>query len=61
MDRDSDNFRAEMLLKELGAERATAARRPPAPRSCATILARGHVPLAGVVIADGSGLSLPTA
>jgi D-alanyl-D-alanine carboxypeptidase/D-alanyl-D-alanine-endopeptidase (penicillin-binding protein 4) len=58
MDRDSDNFRAEMLLKELGAESGiggtTAAGAAVVRRSLAT----SGIPLAGVVIADGSGLSL---
>jgi D-alanyl-D-alanine carboxypeptidase/D-alanyl-D-alanine-endopeptidase (penicillin-binding protein 4) len=57
MDRESDNFTAEMLLKELGASelgRGTSA-------AGATIvmreLADAGVPTAGVRIVDGSGLS----
>ena len=57
MDRESDNFTAELLLKQLGAvelERGTSA-------AGATVvtrrLAEAGVPLAGVRIIDGSGLS----
>jgi D-alanyl-D-alanine carboxypeptidase/D-alanyl-D-alanine-endopeptidase (penicillin-binding protein 4) len=58
MDRESDNFRAEMVLKELGAEsggRGTSAAGAAVVRRA---LADASVPLTGVVIADGSGLSL---
>jgi D-alanyl-D-alanine carboxypeptidase/D-alanyl-D-alanine-endopeptidase (penicillin-binding protein 4) len=57
MDRESDNFTAEMLLKQLGLtelERGTSA-------AGATVvmqtLAEAGVPMAGVRIVDGSGLS----
>jgi serine-type D-Ala-D-Ala carboxypeptidase/endopeptidase (penicillin-binding protein 4) len=57
MDRESDNFTAELLLKQLGAvelDRGTSA-------AGASIvmqrLAEAGVPLAGVRIVDGSGLS----
>jgi serine-type D-Ala-D-Ala carboxypeptidase/endopeptidase (penicillin-binding protein 4) len=57
MDRESDNFTAELLLKQLGAvelERGTSA-------AGATVvmqtLAAAGVPMAGVRIVDGSGLS----
>ena len=57
MDRESDNFTAELLLKQLGAvalERGTSA-------AGATVvmqsLAEAGVPMAGVRIVDGSGLS----
>jgi D-alanyl-D-alanine carboxypeptidase/D-alanyl-D-alanine-endopeptidase (penicillin-binding protein 4) len=57
MDRESDNFTAEMLLKQLGAvelERGTSA-------AGASVvmqrLAEAGVPMAGVRIVDGSGLS----
>jgi D-alanyl-D-alanine carboxypeptidase/D-alanyl-D-alanine-endopeptidase (penicillin-binding protein 4) len=57
MDRESDNFTAEMLLKQLGLaelDRGTSA-------AGATVvmetLAEAGVPLAGVRIVDGSGLS----
>jgi D-alanyl-D-alanine carboxypeptidase/D-alanyl-D-alanine-endopeptidase (penicillin-binding protein 4) len=57
MDRESDNFTAEMVLKELGAvelERGTSA----AGASVVTqALAEAGVPLNGVRIVDGSGLS----
>ena len=58
MDRDSDNFRAEMLLKELGAESGTAGTSPAGAAVVRRVLAEANIPLAGVVIADGSGLSL---
>jgi D-alanyl-D-alanine carboxypeptidase/D-alanyl-D-alanine-endopeptidase (penicillin-binding protein 4) len=57
MDRESDNFTAELLLKQLGAvelERGTSA-------AGATVvmqtLAAAGVPMSGVRIVDGSGLS----
>jgi serine-type D-Ala-D-Ala carboxypeptidase/endopeptidase (penicillin-binding protein 4) len=57
MDRESDNFTAEMLLKLLGAvelDRGTSA----AGASVVTqALADAGVPMAGVRIVDGSGLS----
>jgi D-alanyl-D-alanine carboxypeptidase/D-alanyl-D-alanine-endopeptidase (penicillin-binding protein 4) len=58
MDRESDNFYAEMLLKELGV--ATSARGTTAAGAAAVrrILADPDVPMTGVRIADGSGLSL---
>jgi serine-type D-Ala-D-Ala carboxypeptidase/endopeptidase (penicillin-binding protein 4) len=58
MDRDSDNFRAEMLLKELGAETGTAGTSAAGAAVVRRALADAGIPLAGVVIADGSGLSL---
>jgi D-alanyl-D-alanine carboxypeptidase/D-alanyl-D-alanine-endopeptidase (penicillin-binding protein 4) len=58
MDRESDNFTAEMLLKHLGLaelDRGTSA----AGASVVTqVLAEAGVPLSGVRIVDGSGLSL---
>jgi len=58
MDRESDNFTAELLLKQLGAverERGTSA----AGASVVTqSLTDAGVPMAGVRIVDGSGLSL---
>jgi serine-type D-Ala-D-Ala carboxypeptidase/endopeptidase (penicillin-binding protein 4) len=58
MDHESDNFTAELLLKQLGAvelERGTSA----AGASVVTkALADAGVPMAGVRIVDGSGLSL---
>jgi len=58
MDRHSDNFRAEMLLKELGAESGTGGTTAAGAAVVRRVLADANVPLAGVVIADGSGLSL---
>lgn len=58
MDRSSDNFVAEMLLKDLGAQvgaRGTTAAGAAVVRHD---LAAAGVPLAGVRIVDGSGLSL---
>jgi len=57
MNRESDNFVAEMLLKELGASvlrRGTTAAGALVVRSA---LEEAEVPLAGVRIVDGSGLS----
>ena len=57
MDRQSDNFYAEMLIKELGAvERSSGTSAAGAKVVRAEFLAR-DVPTKGVVIADGSGLS----
>jgi len=58
MDRHSDNFRAEMLLKELGAESGNGGTTAAGAAVVRRALADANVPLAGVVIADGSGLSL---
>jgi PBP4 family serine-type D-alanyl-D-alanine carboxypeptidase len=58
MDRDSDNFRAEMLLKELGAEAGEGGSSAAGAVVVRRVLAEAGVPLTGVVIADGSGLSL---
>jgi D-alanyl-D-alanine carboxypeptidase/D-alanyl-D-alanine-endopeptidase (penicillin-binding protein 4) len=58
MDGESDNFAAELLLKHLGAldgMRGTTAAGAAAVRM---LLANAGVPLAGVRIVDGSGLSL---
>jgi D-alanyl-D-alanine carboxypeptidase/D-alanyl-D-alanine-endopeptidase (penicillin-binding protein 4) len=57
MDRDSDNFRAEMLLKELGAESGAGGTTAAGAAVVRRSLATAGVSLAGVVIADGSGLS----
>ena len=58
MDRESDNFIAEMLLKQLGAVGDGAG----TTAAGAAVVRRrsrdGGVPLAGVRIVDGSGLSL---
>ncbi|MGZ4291466.1 MAG: D-alanyl-D-alanine carboxypeptidase/D-alanyl-D-alanine endopeptidase [Gaiellaceae bacterium] len=58
MDRESDNFRAEMLLKQLGAEIGDGGTTAAGAAVVRRDLAAAKVPLAGVVIADGSGLSL---
>ena len=58
MDRESDNFLAEMLLKELGAGSRRRARPPRGAAVVRRVLAAAGIPLAGVRIVDGSGLSL---
>jgi D-alanyl-D-alanine carboxypeptidase/D-alanyl-D-alanine-endopeptidase (penicillin-binding protein 4) len=58
MDRESDNFRAEMLLKELGAESGGGGTTAKGAAVVRRALAAAGVPVSGVVIADGSGLSL---
>jgi serine-type D-Ala-D-Ala carboxypeptidase/endopeptidase (penicillin-binding protein 4) len=58
MDRESDNFIAEMLLKELGAEAGAAGTTPAGAAIVRRDLAADGIPLAGVRIIDGSGLSL---
>jgi serine-type D-Ala-D-Ala carboxypeptidase/endopeptidase (penicillin-binding protein 4) len=57
MDRWSDNFTAELILKQLGAQqgRATSAGGAAAVTS---VLAQHNIPLTGVRIVDGSGLSV---
>lgn len=54
---ESDNFAAEMLLKELGATVAQRGSTAAGARVVRGELAAARVPLAGVRIADGSGLS----
>jgi serine-type D-Ala-D-Ala carboxypeptidase/endopeptidase (penicillin-binding protein 4) len=58
MDRQSDNFTAELLLKQLGTEIATPGTTASGSAYVAQTLAAAGIPLAGVRIADGSGLSL---
>jgi D-alanyl-D-alanine carboxypeptidase/D-alanyl-D-alanine-endopeptidase (penicillin-binding protein 4) len=58
MDRESDNFIAEMILKDLGAETGVAGSTAAGAAIVARDLAAAGVPLDGVRIADGSGLSL---
>jgi D-alanyl-D-alanine carboxypeptidase/D-alanyl-D-alanine-endopeptidase (penicillin-binding protein 4) len=53
----SDNFAAEMLLKELGATIAPRGSSAAGARVVRAALSAAGVPLAGVRIADGSGLS----
>ena len=58
MNRVSDNFISEMLLKELGASVARVGSTTAGARVVAAELREAGVPVAGVRIADGSGLSL---
>jgi D-alanyl-D-alanine carboxypeptidase/D-alanyl-D-alanine-endopeptidase (penicillin-binding protein 4) len=58
MDVFSDNFYAEMLLKEIGAVQGSAGSAAAGIVVERQLLASAGVPLAGVRIVDGSGLSL---
>ena len=58
MDRDSDNFTAELMLKQLGAESGGGGSTAAGAAVVLRDLAAAGVPLTGVRIADGSGLSL---
>jgi D-alanyl-D-alanine carboxypeptidase/D-alanyl-D-alanine-endopeptidase (penicillin-binding protein 4) len=58
MDHESDNFMAEMLLKEIGAEVGDAGTTAAGAAVVRRDLLAAGVPLAGVRISDGSGLSL---
>jgi D-alanyl-D-alanine carboxypeptidase/D-alanyl-D-alanine-endopeptidase (penicillin-binding protein 4) len=57
MDQASDNFTAEMLVKELGAVQAGAGTTAAGIRVVRAQLVDAGVPLAGVRLVDGSGLS----
>jgi D-alanyl-D-alanine carboxypeptidase/D-alanyl-D-alanine-endopeptidase (penicillin-binding protein 4) len=57
MDRESDNFTAEMLLKQLGAVELDRGTSPAGAAVVMQTLAAAGVPTAGVRIVDGSGLS----
>ena len=57
MNRDSDNFVSEMVLKELGCTVALRGSTAAGARVVRRELAEAEIPLAGVRIADGSGLS----
>lgn len=57
MDRWSDNFTAEMLLKTLGAQTTGEGTTAAGARVVTRTLRRAGIPLAGVRIVDGSGLS----
>ena len=57
MDHESDNFTAEMMLKEIGAESIDKGTTGAGAAVTRRILASAGVPLAGVRIVDGSGLS----
>ena len=58
MDRVSDNFTAEMLMKELGAVQAGTGTTAAGVGVVTGLLAQAGVPMAGVRLVDGSGLSL---
>jgi serine-type D-Ala-D-Ala carboxypeptidase/endopeptidase (penicillin-binding protein 4) len=58
MDRESDNFTAELLLKELGAMELGKGTSAAGAAVVTRELAQAGVPLEGVRIVDGSGLSL---
>jgi serine-type D-Ala-D-Ala carboxypeptidase/endopeptidase (penicillin-binding protein 4) len=57
MDRQSDNFTAELLLKELGAEAGTGGTTAAGVAVVVRDLKAADIPLAGVRLVDGSGLS----
>jgi D-alanyl-D-alanine carboxypeptidase/D-alanyl-D-alanine-endopeptidase (penicillin-binding protein 4) len=57
MNRESDNFTAELLLKQLGAVDGRAGTSAAGAESVRRSLTEAAVPLAGVRIVDGSGLS----
>jgi serine-type D-Ala-D-Ala carboxypeptidase/endopeptidase (penicillin-binding protein 4) len=57
MNVESDNFYAEMLLKELGSHELGRGTTAAGARVVRNVLAARGVPLAGVRIVDGSGLS----
>ena len=57
VDADSDNFTAELLLKELGAVAGAGGTSADGAAVVRQVLAENRVPLEGVRIADGSGLS----
>jgi D-alanyl-D-alanine carboxypeptidase/D-alanyl-D-alanine-endopeptidase (penicillin-binding protein 4) len=58
MNHESDNFYAETILKDLGAEVAGHGSSEAGGEIVASALADAGVPLSGVRVADGSGLSL---
>ena len=57
MNRDSDNFVSEMVLKELGSTIALRGSTEAGARVVRAVLGEAGVPLAGVRLADASGLS----
>ena len=57
MNRESDNFAAEQLLKHLGAVAGGGGTTAAGARVVRAVLAAAGAPLAGVRLADGSGLS----
>jgi serine-type D-Ala-D-Ala carboxypeptidase/endopeptidase (penicillin-binding protein 4) len=58
MDRASDNYTAELLLKQLGTVAGVQGSSASGAAVVRQSLAEAGVPLGGVVVADGSGLSL---
>jgi D-alanyl-D-alanine carboxypeptidase/D-alanyl-D-alanine-endopeptidase (penicillin-binding protein 4) len=58
LDRESDNFAAELLLKELGAEVGDGGTTAAGAAVVTRVLRTAGVPLAGVRVVDGSGLSV---
>lgn len=57
MNRDSDNFTAELLLKQLGAADDAAGTSAAGAAAVRRVLRDAAIPLAGVRLVDGSGLS----
>ena len=57
MNHESDNFTAEMLLKQLGAVSGERGSTAAGARAVISALTQTGVPTAGLVLADGSGLS----
>ena len=57
MDRESDNFTAELLLKQIGAVSGAVGTTGRGAAQVRATLAEAGIPLAGVRIVDGSGLS----
>ena len=58
MDRNSDNFTAEMLLKQLGAVQGGAGTTAAGAGVVTGLLTQAGIPMTGVRFVDGSGLSL---
>jgi D-alanyl-D-alanine carboxypeptidase/D-alanyl-D-alanine-endopeptidase (penicillin-binding protein 4) len=58
MNRESDNFYAELLLKELGAKMTGLGTSDAGAQVVLGELRRSRIPVSGVRIADGSGLSV---
>jgi D-alanyl-D-alanine carboxypeptidase/D-alanyl-D-alanine-endopeptidase (penicillin-binding protein 4) len=57
MDQESDNFTAELLLKQLGAINGVVGTSASGAAQVRTTLSEAEIPLGGVRIVDGSGLS----
>jgi D-alanyl-D-alanine carboxypeptidase/D-alanyl-D-alanine-endopeptidase (penicillin-binding protein 4) len=57
MNRRSDNFYAEMLVKQLGAREGKAGTTSAGTRVVRRVLRQHGIPMRGLVLADGSGLS----